>query len=724
MPTAREFDFDTARCGLVRVLACFLACAVALALASCQSQGIQEEAATSGEPASSNAEPAPDLVAQPTPGTPAACACGPDCPDPDCVQAREAYDLGLYPWLTRTYTTGSDAPLYGTFLGLPQPEYEVVGGAIAGDKPLIVESVILNTFFNGPSTASQQNLYELVLLDWLAYDDGTAGTEDSLWELTTLAVDFVGLAADQEGSRASEYEKLLSSWKGLTGQDLGDSILSDAGVLGKYANAADNALLFTTSAERMVESWSRVSDALDTSASRIELLAAARDNADDNPDFVAAATRVIDAYEAQLSDDLTLDDEGNALLGDQGLALASDIATDGLWAYLSVENPLLTIGRDAIDALFTSGDDSAANMGMLGIYIVAPYLRTALDNAETTAASELAGGGEAPTAATFVSRWRAYLAFQMYALDETASWARTIGDRTLKQDEVEDVVSRATTQRDDRRQLLELMDTYVEIFVAREGRALNGRCSCGCADPDARKDTGQDEGIVAETGQIEYGYTLVEEQVSFPSYDNSTRELGPNVTETWVYPQFIAEPPTDAIDKLNAAILADFEAAIERARTWDPTRDGERTTTYLDSVTYLDGGYACVRHERYVDAGGAHGTSFVSATTYDLETGMEISLEGVFGGDDSLASAAEAGVRTFYEEHPELTYGMGVDETTLGEVIRELDRYYASDRGIVFIVRPYEFGPFAAGGHEILITSFGTAAELYQDVSEEMSPRA
>lgn len=141
-------------------------------------------------------------------------------------------------------------------------------------------------------------------------------------------------------------------------------------------------------------------------------------------------------------------------------------------------------------------------------------------------------------------------------------------------------------------------------------------------------------------------------------------------------------------------------------------------------MTYLDGGYACVRHERYVDAGGAHGTSFVSATTYDLETGMEISLEGVFGGDDSLASAAEAGVRAFYEEHPELTYGMGVDETTLGEVIRELDRYYASDRGIVFIVRPYEFGPFAAGGHEILITSFGTAAELYQDVSEEMSPRA
>ena len=161
---------------------------------------------------------------------------------------------------------------------------------------------------------------------------------------------------------------------------------------------------------------------------------------------------------------------------------------------------------------------------------------------------------------------------------------------------------------------------------------------------------------------------------------------------------------------------------VEDARAWTSSDASMYTEEYNVDIAYCKDGIASVREERYEYGGGAHGMSAVTGSTYDLRTGEEVSVGKALGDGESglsLASAAETGLREFFTEHPE-EYSAGDPSTaSFDDIVNDPDRYYITDDGVVFVTRPYEFGPYGNGWHEILVTSFKTADLLYQDVRDK-----
>ena len=442
---------------------------------------------TDGEGSSGTAgqEASFELPVTPTPGTPLACPCGDDCPDEACVDARQAINLGMYPWVSRMLTTG-DASLYGVFLDFQTPEYAVIGESISGTWWHAFASAILNTIYNGPSGASAQHLYEVAILAWLEYDGGAdasfddEGAADPAIDIMLTAF---GLTAEHEVEFASTYDEFAATWKGLTGEDLG-SLAEDSAALKRFSDDMSKGWFAAQSAERLTEVWSGLNSALGADEERIALLSAARDEAEKagNDDFVAAADRVINAYEDSVGMNLVFNEDGVGLGASQGAAALADTVMSGVWSGLTDKNPLLSLGMDAMDLLLSTSEDSEADMGMLATYVLDQYLRLALSDSFGAMSQELAAGGEAPSAATFVKSWKAYLEFQLFALDESAQWASVIGNRPwMNQDGAQAIIDSSASQRATRRTLLDKIDQFERSYCTLADRALTGTCTCGCA---------------------------------------------------------------------------------------------------------------------------------------------------------------------------------------------------------------------------------------------------
>lgn len=477
-------------------------------LVGCGSSGTGPGAETGGASVASGSSASLGALVTPNPGSPLACACGDGCPDGECVSARQAAEMGMYPWVVSITTTG-DAALYRAFLNLPTPEYEMVGGAITDDWGLAISSGILNTIYNGPSGASAQHLYEVAILAWLAYEDDESaptGSDDASVSLTDVMVTVLGLMADDD---KTQYDEFLEGWKGLTGEDLAASLSSDAAAMKSFSAAIDGGWFAAQTSEKMSEAWLSIDAALGTDERRIVLLSAARDRAEKggNQDFAAAADRVIDAYDESVYANLIFNEDGVGLVGSQ----MATVVTDSVWDALKGENPLLSLGLDAMDILLSNGDDSEANMGMIATYVLSQYLRQGLSDSFMAASSELTAGGEMPSAASFVDNWEAYLEFQVFALDESARWAKTVGDRPwMDQEGAQRVVERSASQQQDRRRMIGLIEQYKDTYFSLADRALTGTCACGCAEATSGVDPSSFSGTYRRVGGTERTWSTFE----------------------------------------------------------------------------------------------------------------------------------------------------------------------------------------------------------------------
>lgn len=250
-----------------------------------------------------------------------------------------------------------------------------------------------------------------------------------------------------------------------------------------------------------------------------------------------------------------------------------------------------------------------------------------------------------------------------------------------------------------------LLDSY------RTGSAQTG--SESGSGPGDNNDRSDRDGFAAR---------VVEETVTFASHSYAEQSPGPDTARTWSYPQFSGGEPSGALEDLNKRIKDEFDEMVEDARAWTSSDASMYTEEYNVDIAYCKDGIASVREERYEYGGGAHGMSAVTGSTYDLRTGEEVSVGKALGDGESglsLASAAETGLREFFTEHPE-EYSAGDPSTaSFDDIVNDPDRYYITDDGVVFVTRPYEFGPYGNGWHEILVTSFKTADLLYQDVRDK-----
>ena len=455
-------------------------------------------------------------------GSPVACLCGAGCPDASCAEARAAFDAGYYPWMAQALMGGVDAGAdspYQLFLGLTQPRYEWVAERILDNFTLSFSSTFLNSVYNGPSNLAMQHLYEAAILGWLAYD---AGTVDDTPEVPAALMDAVGtywgFTADLFEGDLADGGPVMQAWTKMTGEPTGASLGETMGAFKGLSQVYSAATSTYKLASGALKTWASINAAYGADWNRIELLMAARDAASNDPDFVAAATRVINAYEgAMLNIPLSVSN------GELVLSQVSDFGTDTimgfLWADLGADNPLLAIGMDTLNLVFSSGDVAGANMGLVGTYMVGQYLRLGLSSAFSAVDTALAGGGASDLsqgdAARFVRGFQAYVGYQMYALGEARAWAQEVSGHWWSDSEGAQVIlDSCESQIASRTSLLSIVKTYGDIFWDRETRALCGTCACGdeaCAAGSgdgsgaASGDGGSDGTAGGEPGDVQGG---------------------------------------------------------------------------------------------------------------------------------------------------------------------------------------------------------------------------
>ena len=246
-------------------------------------------------------------------------------------------------------------------------------------------------------------------------------------------------------------------------------------------------------------------------------------------------------------------------------------------------------------------------------------------------------------------------------------------------------------------------DETLDELVSGAGPALEG------------EGASTDEAGDGQASAAAYAYELIEEDVTFTSSQGVDMEW--DETQRWAYPRFTREDGgTDAVlDALNEELQASFEEDREATQAWEFDGGTTQVTVHRDTVTYLEGSIACVRSERWVFAGGAHGNESMRATFYDLSTGERIAVEDACGVSwDTLVQEAHAAIEMYCEQDPNFS----CNATTLSEIAGDPERYYATADGIVVCVDPYQIAPYSYGMQLIYVHAFedeslvGTAAPL------------
>lgn len=506
-------------CGRVARRARYLCTAVALllmfALAGCNDAGgaagsapAQTDVGVASVPVQTDttvasAAASGDLAVNPQTGTPLACPCGLDCEDEECVEAQRAFGLGLYPWLALELAgSDADAP-HRVFLNLPDAQYETIADLMA-DKPISIgfSSAFLNALYNGPSTLSLQHYYEYLIMEWLAYDCAATNAVEIPGQIISGANAAFSLANETQNLEMSfdkEYDKLIKQWEGLTGEKLADSPLESTGIAGKFSGAVsavadgfDKLTYAQDVAEDLRERWADINAVCSASFDKIALLETAADQSD-NQEFADAAHRVVDAYHRAVDEDGTIDWSLDSLASSQLDALVVDQLWNLSCQLLGKDNPFISTALDVLDLAFNNADAADANMTLLGVTIVGAELRQGLTHAmsEFTAdLSDLYDGVAVDSPATYVRCFKAYLDFQMYAIDESSDWARAVSSHPFAEKEAAaEIIDYAVTEKRQRADIAVSVQELEEEFWDIEDHALFGACTCeACAQQQASEE--------------------------------------------------------------------------------------------------------------------------------------------------------------------------------------------------------------------------------------------
>lgn len=137
--------------------------------------------------------------------------------------------------------------------------------------------------------------------------------------------------------------------------------------------------------------------------------------------------------------------------------------------------------------------------------------------------------------------------------------------------------------------------------------------------------------------------------------------------------------------------------------------------TYSDDFTYEvtnnDGKYFSVLMSGYLFQGGAHGSPYRVAMTFDAKTGAKLTAAKLLG---TTKAKMNAKVRNLYlkkydkQSTESEFYGEGESGRVALKTALEPkdfnDAFYVKDGKAVFYVYPYELGPYAAGFIEVYAT--------------------
>lgn len=121
--------------------------------------------------------------------------------------------------------------------------------------------------------------------------------------------------------------------------------------------------------------------------------------------------------------------------------------------------------------------------------------------------------------------------------------------------------------------------------------------------------------------------------------------------------------------------------------------------TYVDyQIKYNQNDILSLVLTNYEYAGGAHGSTVQTAYTYDIKTGLQLTLKDLFKSDGDYSSIINICIKTQLDER-DLTSALF--EPFKG--INENQNYFLSNKGLVVYFNQYEILPYAAGMPEFTV---------------------
>ena len=239
-----------------------------------------------------------------------------------------------------------------------------------------------------------------------------------------------------------------------------------------------------------------------------------------------------------------------------------------------------------------------------------------------------------------------------------------------------------------------LPDYTEETIGALEAAAGDEALEAFAPEEDAEEDP----------AEATYTYVNSEADVTFTTSQGEGTDW--EETRSWTYPQFALEDgsTTEALDALNASLKQSYEDDLAVTQAWTIDSGEAQVWVHCDEVTYLEGNIACVRSERYVFLGGAHGEESISGAFYDLSSGEELRVDEALGisWEDLQAESVDA-IKAYLAENPNLT---GADDTSLEGMAADSSRYFATSDGVAIAIMPYEVGPYSEGMQLVYVHAF------------------
>jgi hypothetical protein len=183
----------------------------------------------------------------------------------------------------------------------------------------------------------------------------------------------------------------------------------------------------------------------------------------------------------------------------------------------------------------------------------------------------------------------------------------------------------------------------------------------------------------------------VQMDIAFPEFETAGKPALARLS------QILAETVLRAADDFETEMLG---MAAESAASADPFPVRGFFSFCDYQIVSLFPGFACVRFDAYSFTGGAHGMPLCETFNAALEPDGDVRILTL---DDVLASAEafdRIAARTL-ETLREMEAGFVVDGTVTGLDRGQLSAFTLSPAGLVFIIAPYQAGPYAEGQYEV-----------------------
>ena len=277
----------------------------------------------------------------------------------------------------------------------------------------------------------------------------------------------------------------------------------------------------------------------------------------------------------------------------------------------------------------------------------------------------------------------------------------------LAQDSLKNAVDK-TKGRSRRKVPLVVLVTLVLALAAGVAYAAYTICSNILSSVSQGTGEGAVGAVFFAEAPVEYAVETKTVTVSTP--DDPIMTPGKRADQVWEYPQIRASVESEAVDKINKAILDVVESSKEKVES---TSAYERVTTcdMRKISARVVNGVLVVSDYYQLQAWGAHGSYSNNGVAFDLDTGEQMTIAGAFGFTDEELSDATVKALQIWESNQDSSSRSNPSKYVADRIATYSQRFskyvsdfekdspfIADDEGIWYLPGDYELRGAYRGG--------------------------